>query len=86
MQSGAKVGLLEQDVFDKKLESYAQTKNIYLIYKSDKYDAYKRGNVSYISIIDFKNNAHQNLSNVKYLQMFEDANGGLTYDYKAVVE
>lgn len=86
MQSGYKVGILEQDAFDKKLENAAKNKNIYLIYKSDKYDAYKRGNVSYISFVDLKNNSYNNLSNVKYLQMYEGDSGELTYAFKSVID
>ncbi|MGP1411013.1 MAG: phosphodiester glycosidase family protein [Peptoanaerobacter stomatis] len=74
----------EQNMFDKLVESVAKQKNIYVIYKSNTNDAYKRGNVSYISIVDLKNQNYNDLKNVKYLQMYEDINGNLIYNYKSM--
>ena len=55
MQAGNKIsGNVEQHSFDKLLESGAKSKNIYVVYKSNTNDAYKKGNVSYISVIDLK--------------------------------
>lgn len=86
MQGGSSIySFVEQNSFDKILEKSAKDKNIYVVYKSNVNDGYKRGNVSYISIIDLKNQNYTDLKNVKYLEMYEDENSNLVYNYKSVV-
>lgn len=75
----------EQNLFDKTLEKYAKTKNIYVIYKGGNNDGYKKGNVSYIGIVDLKKQNYSDLSNVKYLEMYEDANQNIIYNFKNIM-
>ena len=75
----------EQALFDKMLEKYAKNKNIYVIYKGGNNDGYKRGNVSYIGIVDLSKQNYSDLSNVKYLEMYEDENQNIVYKFKNII-
>jgi len=75
----------EQHLFDKMLEKYAKNKNIYVIYKGGNNDGYKRGNVSYIGIVDLSKQNYSDLSNVKYLEMYEDENQNIVYKFKNII-
>ena len=67
------------------LEKYAKNKNIYVIYKGGNNDGYKRGNVSYIGIVDLSKQNYSDLSNVKYLEMYEDENQNIVYKFKNII-
>lgn len=86
LQGNNKIDLsLEEQAFNKMLENSSKDKNIYVIYKGSQIDGYKKGNVSYISLIDMKNQNYSDLKNPKYLEMYEDANGLLVYNFKSMI-
>lgn len=85
-QGNNKIDLsLEEQAFNKMLENATKNKNVYVIFKGSQNDGYKKGNVSYISLIDMKNQNYSDLKNPKYLEMYEDNNKNLVYNFKSMI-
>lgn len=74
---------MDQKAIDKIIQTAAESKNIYVVYKDKNFVSRMDGRVSYIGVADYRTMPQNGVADFKYLEFNLD-NGTLTYTFKNI--